>query len=288
MPAFIISCIRTSPVPNTMALGGVATGSMKAHEADRVAGIISKRGFTRIAVDNEPRIGNIISVVAVFDVSSVRKVSVALTDATKNTGENEPKPAICSPNQTDRPDSLKPLANAKPPPKRITIPQCSFEAVFQSINRRPLSRRLGMINSNMAIVIAMVPSSMNPGTGIIVVQPGMVNEPTFMLPRNSHSAASSVKRKSTTPSSKQIFPKRLYSSLKTAMSAANESLREMNKRVSVPQAIIRKTTANGNPNTNQLAKEISGAPGKYILNIRLNDRLGGVPIRVAVPPMEAA
>jgi hypothetical protein len=34
--------VLTRPEPMTMAFGGVATGSMKAHEADTVAGTISR------------------------------------------------------------------------------------------------------------------------------------------------------------------------------------------------------------------------------------------------------
>ena len=59
-----------------MAFGGVATGSIKAQEAESVAGIISSNGLTSMATAREPRIGRIISVVAVFDVSSVRKVII--------------------------------------------------------------------------------------------------------------------------------------------------------------------------------------------------------------------
>ena len=41
-----MSPIRTSPLPKTIALGGVATGSMKAQEADTVAGTINRYGET--------------------------------------------------------------------------------------------------------------------------------------------------------------------------------------------------------------------------------------------------
>jgi hypothetical protein len=94
IPVLIMSCIRTSPLPNTMALSGVATGSMKAHEADNVAGIISSRGLTWIVAARDPRMGNITWAVAVFEVSSVKKVSMVHTEATRNTGENKPKPGI--------------------------------------------------------------------------------------------------------------------------------------------------------------------------------------------------
>jgi hypothetical protein len=58
-----------------MALGGVATGSIKAMEADIVAGIINKRGFRLRAKAVPFIIGNNAAVVAVLDVNSVKKVN---------------------------------------------------------------------------------------------------------------------------------------------------------------------------------------------------------------------
>ena len=43
-PARAICGMVTQPLPNTMALGGVATGIMNANEADMVAGTMSRRG----------------------------------------------------------------------------------------------------------------------------------------------------------------------------------------------------------------------------------------------------
>ena len=73
-PAFAISEILILPLPKIIALGGVATGIMNAQEADRVAGIISNNGLVFMANATDARIGRIISVVAVFDVNSVKKV----------------------------------------------------------------------------------------------------------------------------------------------------------------------------------------------------------------------
>ena len=73
-PTLAISAILIRPLPKMMAFGGVATGIMKAHDADKVAGIISSSGLTFMATATEARIGRIISVVAVLEVSSVRKV----------------------------------------------------------------------------------------------------------------------------------------------------------------------------------------------------------------------
>ena len=65
-----------------MALGGVATGSMKAQETEKVAGIIRRRGCTPSPLATAASIGIIRVAVAVLDVSSVRKVrsvAVAMT-----------------------------------------------------------------------------------------------------------------------------------------------------------------------------------------------------------------
>ena len=43
-PARDIAGMVTHPLPNTMALGGVATGNMNANDAERVAGNMSASG----------------------------------------------------------------------------------------------------------------------------------------------------------------------------------------------------------------------------------------------------
>ena len=57
-----------------MALGGVATGSIKAHDADMVAGIIKSKGLTPRASAVLLITGSKAAVVAVLLVNSVRKV----------------------------------------------------------------------------------------------------------------------------------------------------------------------------------------------------------------------
>ena len=57
--------------------GGVAIGSIKAIDADNVAVNMSSNGFKCIAIETEARIGKIICVVAVFEVSSVKKLTNA-------------------------------------------------------------------------------------------------------------------------------------------------------------------------------------------------------------------
>ena len=73
-PARDICETVTHPLPKTIAFGGVATGNMKANEAERVAGIIRYKGCVS-PVDAMPaNIGKIIVAVAVLEVNSVRKV----------------------------------------------------------------------------------------------------------------------------------------------------------------------------------------------------------------------
>ena len=139
IPARIISPIFTSPVPKTIAFGGVATGSMNAHEADSVAGIIKRSGSIPIAVPSDPSTGRTISVVAVFDVSSVKNVSIEQTDITIATGGKSPSAVNWPPSQSERPDILNPLASAKPPPKR-------FETVVTvTPERRSFAAPAGML-----------------------------------------------------------------------------------------------------------------------------------------------
>jgi len=73
------SLAETLPDPMTMAFGGVATGSMKAQDADTVAGTIKRYGWTprteaRAAITGISRVA-----VAVFEVSSVALVVIRRT-----------------------------------------------------------------------------------------------------------------------------------------------------------------------------------------------------------------
>ena len=69
-----MSLILTSLAPKAIAFGAVATGNINAHDADKVAGIISNNGSTLIAVAIAASIGSTTSVVAMFEVSSVSMV----------------------------------------------------------------------------------------------------------------------------------------------------------------------------------------------------------------------
>ncbi len=88
-PALAIWGIVTQPVPKTIALGGVATGSMKASEEDMAAAIISLAGSMPRTVAREKVTGRIIVTVAVFEVISVRKI-VRVTTASTITAAGMP------------------------------------------------------------------------------------------------------------------------------------------------------------------------------------------------------
>ena len=80
-PVFPIWVMLILPLEKTIALGGVPMGSIKAHDAAMVAGSINNRGFTWSAWEVAARMGSIMVVEAVLDVTSVRKVMVNATAA---------------------------------------------------------------------------------------------------------------------------------------------------------------------------------------------------------------
>ena len=81
-PARDIAGIVTHPLPNTMALGGVATGSINANDAESVAGNMNINGCKPATTAAAPITGKIIVDVAVLDVSSVKNVIPKHTNKT--------------------------------------------------------------------------------------------------------------------------------------------------------------------------------------------------------------
>ena len=77
-PVLIISEILKYPDPKTTALGGVATGSINAHDAATVVATINIYGFTSNEMATGAKMGNNIAVVARFDVTSVIKLTEAI------------------------------------------------------------------------------------------------------------------------------------------------------------------------------------------------------------------
>ena len=73
-PVRIILLMLTLLVPNIIAFGGVAVGSMNANDAASVTGSINTSGFIFNPAAIEAKTGSSICVEAVFEVNSVRKV----------------------------------------------------------------------------------------------------------------------------------------------------------------------------------------------------------------------
>ena len=83
IPLLTISGILKYPEPKTTALGGVATGSIKAHDAATAAPTINTNGCTSIVRAIGANTGNNMAVVARFDVISVKKLTAAIKTKTK-------------------------------------------------------------------------------------------------------------------------------------------------------------------------------------------------------------
>jgi hypothetical protein len=86
-----------------MALGGVATGIIKAQEAESVAGIMSISGFVFMATATDASIGKIISVVAVLEVNSVKKVRLKQITSIIRNGDTPASPENLLPRRVERP-----------------------------------------------------------------------------------------------------------------------------------------------------------------------------------------
>ena len=85
-PARIISGIVNFPDPNTIAFGGVATGSMNAQLAARTTGIVKATGAIPRATATAPTTGKNVDVVATLEVISVRNIIKVATANIKTIG----------------------------------------------------------------------------------------------------------------------------------------------------------------------------------------------------------
>src|SRR5690554_422497 len=78
-PAFDISGMVIFPLPYTIALGGVATGNIKAQLAPNTTGIANSNGFSPKPIATEAKIGKNAAVEAVLLVISVKKTMSVIT-----------------------------------------------------------------------------------------------------------------------------------------------------------------------------------------------------------------
>src|SRR5690554_2252743 len=134
-PVLIISIIFRYPEPKTTALGGVATGNIKAHDAANAAPNKNPNGWTSMVKAIGARMGRIIDVVAVLEVISVRKLINKRTTSKRMTKETPLKTVTCPAIQLARPLLAQAAAMAKPPPNNRMIPHGTFLAASQSIIR---------------------------------------------------------------------------------------------------------------------------------------------------------
>ena len=200
-PIFAICAILTLPVPNIIALGGVATGIINAIEAEMVAGIINKSGLMPIAAAVAAKIGSNVCVVAVFEVSSVKKVNRKQTAITIKNGEMLSNPV--KERLMIRASSvfLNASAMANPPPKRIITSHGTLENAFASAINSPGLLFDGMMNISNAMTIAMVLSSILLPKTRRFDQPGILMKPRFKSLLNIHKRATERSRKVITLSS---------------------------------------------------------------------------------------
>ena len=119
------------PEPNTIALGGVATGSMKAQLAAKTTGIVKDIGAMPKATATAPTTGKKVEVVATLDVISVKniiKVATANIRIIEGTFSKTVRPCPIHPPKPDEPIDA---ARDKPPPNKTSKPHGSLFACSQ-------------------------------------------------------------------------------------------------------------------------------------------------------------
>ena len=93
-PFLTISGIFKQPEPKTTAFGGVATGSINAHEADTEAATINTKGCKLNSRQMGVKMGSIMAMVAIFDAISVKKLTTVTKRMSKRNRFNVPNTEI--------------------------------------------------------------------------------------------------------------------------------------------------------------------------------------------------
>ena len=192
-PALAICGSVTSPLPYTIAFGGVATGSMNAQLAPIAAGTTSNSGSTPSAIATAASIGKNAAAVAVLLVTSVR--NIITSSAIMNNSKNGRKLKNCSefPIQSARPVVVIAAARLSPPPNSIKTSHGSLFASLQSSMNSIFLKFAGSKNISIAPNIAIPVSDI---FGIKSSSNGLVIQ----------SVATSKKTSPTIFSGKLIFP----------------------------------------------------------------------------------
>ena len=110
------------PDEKTIALGGVATGNMKAQLAASVMGTQIVRTGISACTAIAPTTGKNVAVVARLLVSSVRKITKAVAPITTAKIPNTASGERLWPNHSARPLLANIDARLRPPPKRSNTP----------------------------------------------------------------------------------------------------------------------------------------------------------------------
>ena len=120
-PTRIISFCLISPVPKTIAFGGVATGNIKAHEAPIPMTKTSTSCGSPICSAIAANTGTNKAAEAVLEANSVKKIINADTAImTIISGAEDSALATVSPSTKDAPDTFKIVDSAIPPPVSYT------------------------------------------------------------------------------------------------------------------------------------------------------------------------
>ena len=143
-----------------MALGGVATGSINAKLDAITSGIAIDMGVIEIATAMDVAIGKKVDVVAVFEVSSVRKTIKVVIMRMINQGLSSTNKLNDVPSHCPKPELLIELAKERPPPNKSKSPQGNFFVSSHS-KRLVFSLSEGKINKIMAAKMA-IPASVSP------------------------------------------------------------------------------------------------------------------------------
>ena len=131
MPARTICGMLITPVEKTIALGGVATGSIKAQLAAIAIAAVNNNGSKPNCVAMMATIGRNVAVVAKFEVSSVKNIIKVVNI---QTSKIKLKPTgIKLPIQAASPVLCAAAAKDNPPPNNKSTPHGTpFSASFQS------------------------------------------------------------------------------------------------------------------------------------------------------------
>src|SRR5699024_10056422 len=243
----------TSPVPNTIALGGVATGSINAQEAATAIKLAITTGSTPTLGRKDTNTGTNKAALAVLLASSVKNTTnVTATTMATTAWVLCKNPPIVSPRNKLAPVTCSTWLKHKPPPNKNNTPQSAPSSTSCHSTARPTARAIMAITATKLSKETMPPSMVL--MGLLNIQKNTVapkiNKVTFFF--SFHSIFSSV----------------------TAMAWPN---RGFNKK-------YKSKIADGN-SSKVSGKALMVQSKKAILVSAAAMALGGLPTNVAIPPI---